>query len=104
VSASREPLLTRRFVVVMLSGFCYFGAIGVLLPGGLSSIAAAALAGVGVLALLATTALGWRHLSPARRPSRRSASDNVLMISGAAVVGVTRAGATVARVARQDRC
>jgi len=31
-AAAQSPLMTPRFVVVMISGFCYFSAMGAMLP------------------------------------------------------------------------
>ncbi|MFI5053300.1 MAG: MFS transporter [Acidimicrobiia bacterium] len=92
--AGSEPLLTRRFVIVVLSGLCYFGAIGVLLPivpryvqhrlgGGDVAV------GVAVGAL----AVGAILLRPLAGRLGDRFGRRVLMIGGAAVVGVMAAGA-----------
>jgi MFS family permease len=92
MSTAREPLLTRRFVVVMLSGVCYFGAIGVLLPivpryvthrlgGGDVAV------GIAVGAL----AVGAILLRPLAGRLGDRFGRRILMIGGAAIVGTMAA-------------
>jgi MFS family permease len=92
MSRSQEPLVTRRFVVVMLSGVCYFGAIGVLLPivpryvthrlGGGDVAVGAAVGALAVGAILLRPLAGRLGDRFGRR---------VLMIGGAAIVGTMAA-------------
>jgi MFS family permease len=92
----REPLLTRRFVIVVASGICYFVALGILLPivpryvdhrlGG-NDIAV----GVAVGAL----AVGAILLRPIAGRIGDRYGRRVLMVAGALIVGVMAASAGI---------
>jgi MFS family permease len=88
--ATREPLLTRRFVVVVISGFFYFLALGSLLPvvpryvdkrlGGNDVAVGVAVGALAVGAILLRPLAGRLGDRYGRR---------VLMVVGALVVGIT---------------
>jgi MFS family permease len=95
-ATAEEPLLTPRFVVVMISGFCYFTAMGSVLPivpryvdkqlGGNDVAVGVAVGALAVGAILLRPLAG----RVGDRFGRR-----VLMVGGAFVVGVTAASAGV---------
>lgn len=85
-----EPLLTRRFVIVVISGFCYFSAMGAMLPvipryvdkflGGNDVAVGVAVGAIAVGAILLRPLAG----RIGDRYGRR-----VLMVGGALIVGIT---------------
>lgn len=90
--APQQPLLTRRFVIVVISGFCYFAAMGAMLPvipryvdkflGGNDVAVGVAVGAIAVGAILLRPLAG----RIGDRYGRR-----VLMVGGALIVGITAA-------------
>src|SRR6476620_912112 len=95
-AAAEPPLMTARFVVVMISGFCYFSAMGAMLPV-IPRYVDKALGGDDIAVGLAVGALAVGAIL--LRPLAGRAGDRfgrrVLMIAGASIVGVTALSAGV---------
>src|SRR3954447_17344650 len=89
-AAAQPPLMTARFVVVMISGFCYFSAMGAMLPV-IPRYVDKRLGGNDIAVGLAVGALavGAIMLRPIAGRIGDRFGRRVLMIGGALIVGTT---------------
>ncbi len=97
---AQEPLLTRRFVIVVISGFCYFSAMGAMLPV-IPRYVDTSLDGNDVAVGLAVGAIavGAIMLRPLAGRIGDRFGRRVLMVGGALIVGITAACAGLIPVA-----